>query len=228
MSTEIVNKITEDQHYSADYSHIIIGGGSAGALLANRLSEDPSFHVLLLEAGAPFSQAEYPEVIANSQILGANGDNRYDWGYQTQPDDTGHSIHIARGKVLGGSSAVNGAVAVRGIPNDFKRWVDMGLPDWAWENVLPYYKKLEISNLDDERRHGHGGHFPVNQLRRSDLSPMQIAFMEAAKARNYEEITDFNGEKQYGVGAYPANIINGIRMNTGMTISVIRLDNERT
>ncbi|MCE7054226.1 GMC family oxidoreductase N-terminal domain-containing protein [Algoriphagus sp. AGSA1] len=214
---EKVNNTTEGQDLHSEYSHIIIGGGSAGAVLASRLSENPAFHILLLEAGEAFTEDKYPELLSNSQIIAANGDSRYDWGYQSVPNDAGHVIPIPRGKVLGGSSAVNAAVALRAIPNDFKRFVDMGLKEWSWEHVLPYYKKLEKSNSGEEAWHGHTGYLPVNQLHQIDLSPMQAAFMEAAKSKKYEEIVDFNGEKQYGVGAYPVNIVNGSRMNTGMT-----------
>jgi choline dehydrogenase len=217
MSTKTVDQKAGTQHIPPKYTHIIVGGGSAGAVLANRLSEDPSLNILLLEAGETFEEDTYPEVLANSQILGANGDSRYDWGYRSVPDDTGYSIQIARAKVLGGCSAVNGAVAVRGIPNDFKRWTELGLSGWSFEQVLPYYKRLETSDLEDDRWHGRDGYLPVNQLTRDDLSPMQIAFMDAAKAKGFDEITDFNGETQYGVGAYPANIVAGVRMNTGMT-----------
>lgn len=217
MSMEKMNNSNESKDLQSEYSHIIIGGGSAGAVLASRLSENPTFHILLLEAGEAFSEHQYPEVLTNSEIIAANGDSRYDWGYQSVPNDAGHVIPIPRGKVLGGCSAVNAAVALRAIPNDFKRFTDMGLNEWSYEQVLPYFKKLEKSSVKGEQWHGRNGYLPVNQLEQSDLSPMQFAFMEAAKLKGYEEISDFNGETQYGVGAYPVNIVKGTRMNTGMT-----------
>ena len=217
MSIGKENKTATDKNVCLEYSHVIVGGGSAGAVLASRLSENPAFHILLLEAGEVFAEDKYPELLSNSQIIAGNGNPTYDWGYQSVPNDEGHVISIPRGKVLGGSSAVNAAVALRGIPNDFKRFANMGLGEWAWEEVLPYYKKLEKSNMDNQQWHGHTGYLPINQLSQADLSPMQAAFMKAAQAKKYDHTTDFNGHMQYGVGAYPVNIINGLRMNTGMT-----------
>ncbi|WP_181792714.1 GMC family oxidoreductase [Streptomyces sp. WELS2] len=188
---------------------VIVGGGTAGAVLAARLSEDGRRRVVLLEAGPVFPPDSFPLSVASSAFIGrATG---FDWGYSARPSRT----PLPRGRMIGGSSAMNGTVAMRALPADFARWTRRGIPGWSWSDVLPDYTRLERADAPCMTHRGRNGPVPVHQLRRNELSTLQRGFLSASRRLGYQP-TDFNGTAPHGSAPYPVNAVHGTRVNTAM------------
>lgn len=193
------------------FDYIVVGGGSAGCVLAGRLSEDPSVRVALLEAG-PSDSSVLIHCPGGLALLAKNG--QANWSYQTVPQTglNGRRGYQPRGKVLGGSSSVNAMIYTRGHPADYDEWAALGNQGWGWRDVLPYFKRAENNERWANEWHGQGGPLNVMDLR----SPNAIipSFLEAGRQAGYPVNDDFNGPSQEGVGQYQVTHRNGERFSS--------------
>lgn len=191
-----------------EFDYVIVGAGSAGCVLAGRLSEDPALRVLLLEAGG----TDWNPLLRVPLMTGLLLRNRYaNWFYHTEPEPNlnGRKIFWPRGKVLGGSSAINGMVYTRGAPMDYDGWAQRGLPEWSFDKVLPAFKRTERYLGDASERHGDSGPLPIS--RPEALNPLFDAFVDAGRQAGFPVTSDFNGEAQEGFGRYDFTISGGER-----------------
>src|SRR5215472_5148796 len=202
---------------SVIFDYIIVGGGSAGSALANRLSADPTTRVLVLEAGRP----DYiwdPFIHMPAALTFPIGSRFYDWKYESEPEPylNNRRVYHARGKLLGGSSSINGMIFQRGNPLDYERWAaDPGMADWDYAHCLPYFKRMEnclaAPGTPDEEFRGASG--PLVLERGPAANPLFQAFFEAVQQAGYPLTSDVNGYRQEGFAPFDRNIQNGRRLS---------------
>lgn len=202
-----------DNQTVPEFDYIVVGAGSAGCVLANRLSESGRHSVLLLEAGPKDSNIWIHVPLGYGRLFKEKSVN---WMYQTEPEPGlgGRSVFQPRGKVLGGSSSINGLLYVRGQREDYDRWRQLGNAGWGYDDVLPYFKKAEDQERGADEFHGTGGPLPVSDLLHAD--PLSTAFVAAAAETGIPFNRDFNGASQEGAGFFQATTRKGQRASTAV------------
>lgn len=198
---------------TVEHDVIVVGSGSAGCVVAARLAAEPDRRVLLLEAGPDYLTGDDwpPDVLSALAIAQGN-----DWGYIGRLDGSNTGLPLRRGRLLGGSSAVNYCVALRGRSADHNAWSALGLPRWSWEEVLPFYLALENDPQGDPHLHGRSGPTPVHRYARDELSPSQVAFLDACAAAGFDAVEDHNAPDSLGAGVTPRNQEDGQRVNAAL------------
>ncbi len=195
---------------------LIVGGGSAGCVLAARLSDDPSRQVMLLEAGPDFPDlSAAPDVVrlAYGGLQAVDQLAALDWDFEAAGSMAGPRIAVPRGRVMGGSGAINGTIFLRGAPEDFESWSAMVGPEWAWDHMGPAYRAIEADPYGNDADHGRSGPMPIFHWPEPRWSPTQAAFHEACQEMGYGVTEDHNAPDSMGVGALPLNQLDGQRIS---------------
>ena len=198
------------------FDDIVVGAGSSGAVIAAALSDDAARQVLLVEAGPDYVGIdESPDDLLYGQVSLVD----HDWGFAADAIG-GRAIHYPRGRVVGGSSAVNGTIALRGDPADFDEWAARGLPEWRWDEMQPFYRTVEddpVGASIDADLHRAGGWLPIERVPEQDWQPFHAAFYKACCALGIAACPDLNRAGATGVGVFPRNRRGGVRMSTALT-----------
>ena len=205
------HRSTYEEGKLGDFDYIIVGGGSSGATLAGRLSSNPSVKVLLLEAGPSDGSLKIKVPLGYGSLF---YDQKFNWKYETEPEAelNGRKMYWPRGKVLGGSSAINAMVYVRGHQNDFKDWAKVA-PSWSWSNVEPLFKKIEAWKGKSSSARGSSGPVGVSNVER-DVHPLTNKYLQAGQELGFPLNRDYNGSHMEGVSVYQTTIANGLRVSS--------------